>query len=280
MKAIPYILLLPLALIVLLTQCEKEPELVNILDDAFLNALIELGVDTNGDGIISPAEAEVVRSLDVSEHSISDMSGIEAFVNIEYLDCWDNNLTSLDVSNNTALTVLDCVDNQITSLDVSYNILLRGLNCAGNGLSSLDVSQNKDLTYLTVYSNDLTSLDVSELTDLKLLDCDFNQLTILDISNNTSITGLSCDYNQLTSLDLSNLLDLHHLECGSNQLTSLDISNNSKLGTVYIGYTCLVINYMPSLQEVCVWTLPFPPEGLNISTTGSPNVYFTTECSK
>jgi rhodanese-related sulfurtransferase len=37
---------------------------------------------------------------------------------------------------------------------------------------------------------------------------------------------------------------------------------------------------MPTLFEVCVWVTPFPPEGLEILSTGSPNVYFTTECSQ
>ena len=261
MKVVLKLLLLPLVLIILFTQCEKEPEieLVDIPDDAFLTALIELGVDKNGDGEICPCEAEEITFLDVSEKGISDMTGIETFINLEMLDCWDNELTALNVSSNIELTDLSCSGNQLTSLDVSYNTALTSLN---------------------VWSNKLSSLDVSDLPDLRWLDCDDNQLTTLNLSNNRSLEGLSCDHNQITSLDLSNLLDLHHLECGSNQFTSLDISNNSKLGTVYIGYLCLVISGMPSLQEVCVWTLPFPPEGLNITTTGSPNVYFTTECSK
>jgi len=37
---------------------------------------------------------------------------------------------------------------------------------------------------------------------------------------------------------------------------------------------------MPSLFKVCVWTTPFPPEGVDVDTTGSPNVYFTIDCSK
>ena len=78
MKAILHLLLLPLALIVLFTQCEKDepnPQ-VTIPDNNFLNALIELGIDTDGDGQISHVEAEVVISLDVDEDSISDMTGI------------------------------------------------------------------------------------------------------------------------------------------------------------------------------------------------------------
>jgi hypothetical protein len=40
---------------------------------------------------------------------------------------------------------------------------------------------------------------------------------------------------------------------------------------------------MPNLEEVCVWTLPFPgppPDNLNVNTTGSPNIYFTMDCSQ
>jgi hypothetical protein len=37
---------------------------------------------------------------------------------------------------------------------------------------------------------------------------------------------------------------------------------------------------MLTIQKVCVWTLPFPPDGLYISSDGSPNVYFTTDCNK
>ena len=103
MKTLFKILFLPLALTLLFTQCDKvEPvDTVDIPDDAFLTALIELGVDTNGDGIISPAEVEAITSLDVSgdfldKGSISDMTGIEAFINLDILNCSYNQLTSLD----------------------------------------------------------------------------------------------------------------------------------------------------------------------------------------
>jgi len=44
----------------------------------------------------------------------------------------------------------------------------------------------------------------------------------------------------------------------------------------------LYIINMPSLYAVCVWTTPFPPKGsyISIMSEGSPNVYFTTDCSK
>lgn len=92
--------------------------------------------------------------------------------------------------------------------------------------------------------------------------------------------GVNCYGNQLTSLDVSNLSDLLFLTCGGNQLSSLDISNNPGLGLNTHWETTLDIRNMPTLYEVCVWTTPFPPEGMQVNTDGSPNVYFTTECSK
>ena len=35
---------------------------------------------------------------------------------------------------------------------------------------------------------------------------------------------------------------------------------------------------IPTLYEICVWTLPFPPEGVYISNYNSSNAYFDTTC--
>jgi hypothetical protein len=138
-----------LAFAALFTQCEKEStmKLVEMIGDAFRNVLIDVGVDTDGDEEISVTEAEAVTYLGVSDENISDMTGIEAFVNLNSLYCCSNQITTLDVSNNTELEILE-------------------------------------------------------------------------------------------------------------------------------------LRYMHTLNEVCVWTMPFPPERVEVDTIGSPNVYFTSECSK
>jgi N-acetylneuraminic acid mutarotase len=189
---------------------------VTIPDTAFLYALIEEGVDTNEDSLISYAEAEAILSLDVRESGISDMTGMEAFINLDSLICSENQIDSLDVSNNTAL---------------------------------------------------------------KLLDCSVNQLASLDVSENAALTSLLCSNNQLTTLDVSKNIALEVLGCDGNQLTSLDISNNNLIGSGDFDYTELNLAANPSLKYVCVWTIPFPPAGVIIDTTGSPNVYFTTNCT-
>jgi len=60
---------------------------VEIPDTAFLYGIIEEGVDINGDRLISYGEAEAVTNLAVFKKGISDMTGIEASVNLDTLDC-------------------------------------------------------------------------------------------------------------------------------------------------------------------------------------------------
>ena len=88
--------------------------------------------------------------------------------------CVYNQLTSLDVSANTALTYLDCASNQLTSLDVSGCTALTELSCSSNSLTSLDMSGCTALTAVVCYSNQLTSLDVSANTALTELYCENN----------------------------------------------------------------------------------------------------------
>jgi Leucine-rich repeat (LRR) protein len=107
--------------------------------------------------------------------TITATSGI-----INSLVCSNNQLTNLDVSNNTGLELLNCNGNQLTSLDVSKNTRLINLSCADNRLTSLTVNKNvSDKTALTTLyagNNQLTSLDVSK-TILSRLDVRNNKLT-------------------------------------------------------------------------------------------------------
>ena len=150
-----------------------------IPDKAFREYLKKF--DTNGDDILAPAERYAVKEINVANKNISNLYGIQFFPNLEKLDCDQNNLSSLDVSQNPALKYLYCEQNNLSSLDVSSNSALKYLHCTKNNLSSLDVSQNPALEYLLCAQNKLTSLDVSKNEALKLLNCKNNQLTNLNV---------------------------------------------------------------------------------------------------
>ena len=185
--------------------------------------------DTNQDSSLSDTEIAAVKKINCSNKGITNLKGIEYFTSLNILWCTDNQLTALDVSENTALTKLNCCFNKLTSLDVSKNTALTILECNANRLTSLDVSKNTALTELNCSINELTSLDVSKNTALTILYCNDNQLTSLDVSKNTALISLNCVCNQLTSLDVSKNTALQILNCNYNQLTVLDVSKNTAL---------------------------------------------------
>ena len=205
-------------------------------DPDFAKELQKQGIIADAEHI-TPEDMEkiaAITSLDVSgtedaPGALTSLQGIEYFESLTFLKCDSNQLTSLDVSANTALTFLMCNSNQLTSLDVSANTALTYLYCHSNQLTKLDVSANTALTYLSCSSNSLTSLDVSRNTALMNLSCYSNSLTSLDVSRNTALTDLWCESNQLTELNVSANTALTQLVCNANQLTELDVRQNTAL---------------------------------------------------
>ena len=147
--------------------------------------------------------------------------------NITYLYCAENELLTLDVGNNTALTELHSSYNKLTTLDVSKLTALEHLECGDNQLASLDVSKNTALRSLICNRNQFTSLDVSGLIALGYLAVGGEQLTSLDVSKLTTLSALSVE--GFTSLDVSKLTTLKELYVYNSTFTSLDISKLTAL---------------------------------------------------
>ena len=199
----------------------------NIPDIEFEKELISLGVDDVLDGKVLTSTIKNITTLSIPVGSITDLTGIEDFINLTSLDCSANELTSLDVSNNLNLRELYCGgDPELTSLDVSANHKLEKLFCGGPEFKSLDVSANPNLKRILCRNSKLTSLDVSSNTALQYLDVYNNKLTSLDVSANPNLIDLSCSNNQLTSLITNNNDKLKEITCSNNKLTSLDVSTN------------------------------------------------------
>ncbi len=89
-----------------------------IKDENFEKKLIELGIDTNGlNGTISTLDAQKYFDLDLQNSNITDLSGIEAFVNITSLNISYNLISGvIDLSSNKNLAFLYCQNNQITKI--------------------------------------------------------------------------------------------------------------------------------------------------------------------
>lgn len=210
---------------------DKEEAVVHIPDEAFLNTLASMGVDRNGDGLISLSEAKAMESLLIPPAGIKDLTGLEAFIHLDSLTITLNPLTRIDLSSNTELRYLNITHCELGELDISANRLLETLICGRNKLTEMDLSQNQLLSTLVVNNNQLSRLDLSPVASLSTM-----------------------------------------ISCG-NQLSYLDIS-------LHTGLTKIGVDNMPMLTTVCVWTLPFPPEGIVVLHGFSPNIEYTTGCSR
>ena len=195
--------------------------------------------DKNHDKYFSPSEIANAKWISCDNKEISNLKGIEFFTNIWLLECYYNNLTTIDLSHNKNLSYINCHHNQLNELDVSGLPLLETFYCGQNKLQSIDVSKNKQLKDFSCTENPLNTLDVSQNTELEKLACVGNNLTELDVSKNKNLKILWCYQNKLSSLNLENQTELELLGCRENPLNVLSISANTKLKKLYVNKTNL-----------------------------------------
>src|SRR5687768_13086106 len=245
---------------------------VYIPDPLFKSILLsDPGINLNMDGEIDSSEAMAYTgSIYVGEYGISDLTGIEVFVNLDYLDCGSNYLSSLDVSNNTQLTGLTCYGNFLTSLDVSNNTMLNSLDCGNNFISSLDLSANTLLTNVYCNSNGMTSLTLPAGNMLYNIYCGYNQLTSLDVSSCFGLQYLNCYNNELVCLDLTANTALLQLDCSNNELTGINLLNGNNTS----------ITYYNSLNNLNMYCVQVDDAAYSSSTwlNVDPIVSFSTNC--
>lgn len=175
------------------------PCVVTIPDANFRAYLLgNSAINTNGNTEIECSEAEAYTSqIWVQNLSISDLTGIEAFVNLTSLNCNTNSLNSINLSSNTHLVILNIAGNNISTLDLSNLGDLYDLNCDYNDIAILDVSQNPNLGKLNCNNNSLINLDLSLNTALFQLGCESNLLESLNVKNgnNTNVTAFYAGSN-------------------------------------------------------------------------------------
>lgn len=142
---------------------EGNDEIVAIPDTAFKNYLLNNAqINRIPDNEIFVCEASAFTGeISCSGLAIADLTGIEAFKNVSVINCNQNNLTEIDVSQNINLTDLFCSNNVLSELDISNNPKLEILKCYFNTIEILDVSNNPTLEFLHCYNNQLKALNIS-----------------------------------------------------------------------------------------------------------------------
>lgn len=147
----------------------------NFPDIVFRNWLLS-PQNLNGagaDGILTPDEIQGVTQIYIDRNNgdaITDLGGIEYFVNLEELAVKDNGLVSLDLRQNTKLQYVNCMYNRLQNLYVSGLAHLETLFCEYNYLKELDLSEDSALKTLYCRHNLLSNLDLSDNTELVFIE--------------------------------------------------------------------------------------------------------------
>lgn len=150
--------------------------------DEYFRAYVEDYVDLNGNGYLSQSEIESVISLDVSGLGILDMTGVGLFTELRELECYNNYLGELDVSNFLYLEYLDVSGNGLEILTLGEQNSLYALYCENNSLEELDITGCPELWFLWCHNNTLEELDITGCPSLVDLSCYDNYIEELDVS--------------------------------------------------------------------------------------------------
>ncbi|CAL2104488.1 Choice-of-anchor D domain-containing protein [Tenacibaculum sp. 190130A14a] len=255
--------------------------IVNIPDSNFKAALVaNSSINTNGDSEIQISEAQsysgVVR---VDGLTISDLTGLEEFVNISEFHAMNNSLTSIDLSQNTAITRLSLTNNDLTSLDLSTNIILKTILIQNNNISSIDLTNHSSLVNFQCGNNNISNLVLPTTANgLRTLYLEQNKISTLDVSMYSDLRTLSVYNNNLTNLDISPNTKIRALHVRNNKLSSLNVANGNNVNFIYMvadrntDLTCIQHDagfdpLNPPNTAVNQWA---KPSGASWSTTACP----------
>ncbi|SDQ12156.1 conserved repeat domain-containing protein/Por secretion system C-terminal sorting domain-containing protein [Chryseobacterium soldanellicola] len=201
-------------------------------------------IDLNSNNEIEVSEALTVYNLFLGAtqnqtiNLITNLSGVEAFQNLKYLNVDFNNLTAVDA---TSLPNLQ-------QLHVSYN-----------PITSLNANNLLNLKWLWCRSTQLTSLNISNLPSLEDLRCSGNQLTSLNLANKPNLKTLDCDSNNLSALNVAGLPNLEYLYFGNNPISSIDLTGLTKIkgfSSMHTNLQTINLNAQTNLQDLLVGNTP------------------------
>ncbi len=185
MKKLLFVLLLILA------KNKSIAQVTIIPDYRFERALIDLGIDSDLtiNGQILTSDALLVTQLELSPNSLTnypyppfddsyqgmihDLTGLEAFVNIERLEVHRTLIENLNTDSLINLKYLDCVDNMLTSISVLNNPLLEYIDISSEGdlfpinnINEIDLSSNPVIN--TIFARGIEKINLNNNNNINM----------------------------------------------------------------------------------------------------------------
>ena len=191
------------------------------IPDENLKSAVKSALDLEDDDPIIVADiAAGLKTLNVSNGGVTNITGLEYATN---------------------LTILDLSGNEIDNISVLSGLMsLKGLNLASTQTSDISaLSGLTNLTQLELGSNNITGIGaLSSLTNLIKLDLSDNGITNISVlSGLMSLEDLDLSDNEIGNIsDLSGLTNLFYLDLRNTGITNIsDLSGLTNLTTLYLG---------------------------------------------
>lgn len=206
-------------------------EIVEIPDINFEKELVLQGIDS--DGIVNQkilkSDIDKVTKLSLYGSGINSLDGIEFFSNLKRLYADDNNLTTIDVSNNILLDTISLTSNNLETvkgLDKAKNLVW--LSLSWNYFTEFTLDNDNVKNFLMDH-NDLVSLEINNAPKLESAILNINKIQNLDFSKSPLLKVLIFSANKVKSINFDNNLNLEYIYCSSNLFTEFDLSKLTNL---------------------------------------------------
>ncbi len=157
----------------------------NVPDANFELALLNLGYDFVIDGVVETSAIDTITELYINNENIADLTGIEDFIALKSLFCYNNNLSTINLSNNTQLF-------EVT--------------CSGNNLISIDLRNGNNLGLWYFLSMNNPNLNCIDVEDISYCEDNWSVDSWTSFSNNCNPTSI---YSTVKNRKLIKIMDIH-----------------------------------------------------------------------
>ena len=157
----------------------------NVPDANFELALLNLGYDFVIDGVVETSAIDTITELYINNENIADLTGIEDFIALKSLFCYNNNLSTINLSNNTQLF-------EVT--------------CSGNNLIYIDLRNGNNLGLWYFLSMNNPNLNCIDVEDISYCEDNWSVDSWTYFSNNCNPTSI---YSTVKNRKLIKIMDIH-----------------------------------------------------------------------
>ena len=215
-----------------------------------------------------------IEILDINKQNLQGSLDLSDFSSLKTLDCSNNQLTSLNISNCQELTILNCADNpNLTNLDLDNCQKLKRLVCNKNQLKEKVLDLNKFPNLIGKDKNGDDKINIAWTTQAQTwLEENYplegfciretNDEYKYDKSKEKGWNNKGKTRQQITnldiygqnlegSLDLSDFSSLKELNCSSNYLTELTVNDCLQLKKINCGWNNLSnLDWLTALSQL------------------------------